>query len=133
VANPPEETAPRLPDQSQLALERTRLAYERTLLAWVRTAFALISFGFTVYKFFQYLHESEPARYRAHLFGPREFALVMIGIGLVALLLATLEHRSNVKALRAQFGPVRLSLAALFAGLVACLGLIGFLAVVFHQ
>jgi putative membrane protein len=121
------------PHAARLALERTRLAYERTLLAWVRTAIALISFGFTAYKFFQFLHESGQAPPPHRLFGSREFALVMIGIGLVALLLATLEHRGNMRRLRAVHKTAGASLAGWFAGVVAILGILGFLAVVFRQ
>ena len=51
------------PDQMKLALERTYLAHERTLMAWVRTATSLITFGFTLYKFFFYLQEQEPAKH----------------------------------------------------------------------
>jgi putative membrane protein len=133
MTEPSAGIAPKGPDAGQLALERTRLAYERTLLAWVRTAVALISFGFTVYKFFQYLHGTQAAHGAVHLIGPREFAMAMIGIGLVALLLATIEHRRNMKSLRAHFGAVPGSLAAPFAGLVAIVGLLGFVAAVFHQ
>jgi putative membrane protein len=69
-----------------LAIDRTRLAHERTLMAWVRTATSLISFGFTIYKFFQYLQEQQdPLRVRA--FGPRQYATLMIVIGLLALVL----------------------------------------------
>jgi hypothetical protein len=50
-----------LSTSTKLAIERTRLAHERTLMAWVRTATSLISFGFSVYKFFQYLSESQGA------------------------------------------------------------------------
>jgi putative membrane protein len=121
------------PDSSYLALERTRLAYERTLLAWVRTAVALITFGFSVYKFYQYLQQLEPERPTTRLFGPREFALTMISIGLVALLLATLEHRRHLKTMRAQFGTAPVSLSGLFAGLIACLGILGFVIVIFKQ
>ena len=68
---------PEFDDATQLALERNRLAYERTMLAWVRTSIALISFGFTVYKLFQYLHESgQPVPHR--VIGPREFGMAMI-------------------------------------------------------
>jgi putative membrane protein len=45
---------------TQLAIERTRLAYQRTLMAWVRTGVSLISFGFTIYKFFEAFHKTEP-------------------------------------------------------------------------
>lgn len=121
-----------LPAATKLALERTRLAYERTLMAWVRTATSLISFGFTLYKFFQYLHDDKPVT-DAGLLGPRGFALVMISIGLTALALATVEHRRNMQSLRAEYGPVPLSLSAFVAGLIAMLGIIGLLSVLLHQ
>jgi putative membrane protein len=117
-----------LPDATRLALERTRLAYERTLMAWTRTATSLISFGFTIYKFFQYLRE-ERQPVEAGFLGPRGFALLMIGIGLVALVFATVEHRQSMKALRAGYGPVPYSIAAVVAGLIALLGVAGLLSV----
>jgi uncharacterized membrane protein YidH (DUF202 family) len=61
-------------------------------MAWVRTATSLISFGFTIYKFFQYLQERQ-TNVEERLLGPRGYALVMITIGIVALVLATLQHR----------------------------------------
>ena len=70
---------PTLPDATRLALDRTRMAGDRTLLAWVRTSTSLISFGFTIYKFFQYLRESQKVE-PAGLLGPRGFALLMISI-----------------------------------------------------
>ena len=83
------------PDSSTaLALERTRLAHERTLMAWVRTATSLISFGFTIYKAFEYLRQRQPDV--AHgVLGPRNFALVLIGLGIGALVLATVQHRGD--------------------------------------
>jgi putative membrane protein len=128
-----ESSVQALPDATELALERTRLAYERTLLAWMRTAIALISFGFTVYKFFQYLHESGQVPPTPRLFGPRQFAMLMIGFGLMALLLATIEHRHNIRSLRKRFGNVPLSLATVFSSLIAILGLIGFVSVVLGE
>ena len=77
---------------TRLAVDRTRLAYERTLMAWVRTATSLISFGFTIYKFFQFEMAKQPLR-ESPVLGPRGFALIMIAIGLVSLLLSTIEHR----------------------------------------
>ena len=121
-----------LPAATKLALERTRLAHERTLMAWVRTATSLISFGFTIYKFFQYLHEGRPA-VEGRILGPRGFALAMIGIGLTALIFATIEPRRNMKDLRAEYGPVPLSLAAVVAGLIAILGVLGLVTVLFQQ
>jgi putative membrane protein len=101
-------------------------------MAWVRTATSLITFGFTIYKFFQYLREKGEAA-EPRLFGPREFAMSMIAIGLAALALATIQHRREMKALRAHFVTVPYSLATIIASLVAILGVISFLAVMFRQ
>jgi putative membrane protein len=116
---------------TRLAFDRTRLAYDRTMLAWVRTATSLISFGFTIYKFFQIeISKGEPGKY---LIGPREFAMIMIGIGILSLLLATMQHRRDRDALKATDPDVPRSMAAVLAGLIAILGVVAFLAVVFHQ
>ena len=118
---------------TRLAVDRTRLAYERTLMAWVRTAASLISFGFTIYKFFELeLHKGAPPA--DHLLGPRGFALTMISIGLVSLLLSTLEHRHSMRQLRTQYGDVvPLSTAAVVAGLFSLLGLFALIAVLLRQ
>jgi putative membrane protein len=121
-----------LPDATRLAVDRTRLAADRTLLAWIRTATSLISFGFTIYKAFQYLRENSPAGQHG-AFGPREFALVTIAIGVVSLLLATIDHRRSMRSLRAQYGNVPYSLATVLAALISAFGILGFFAVVFRQ
>src|SRR5262245_42589586 len=77
-----------LPTSTELSLDRTNLAHDRTLMAWIRTATSLISFGFTIYKFFQYMREQDRYKPVERAVGPREFALLMISLGLVSLLLA---------------------------------------------
>ncbi len=117
---------------TDLAADRTRLAYDRTLLAWMRTAISLITFGFSIYKFFQIeLSRGEPRPDR--LIGPREFALLMILIGLVSLLMATLEHRHDLKELRAQYPMRNRPMATVLAALVSFLGLVALVAVLFRQ
>ena len=123
-------TAPTDP-RTALAIERTRLAHERTLMAWVRTATSLISFGFTIYKAFAYLQEREPAVARGVL-DPRNFALVLIMLGIAALALATTQHRSDLRALEARYGPLPRSTAVLVAWVVSMLG-IGALILVFMR
>jgi putative membrane protein len=113
---------------TRLALDRTRLAYERTLMAWVRTATSLISFGFTIYKFFEFMREGQPAPEEGTL-GLRAFAMVMIGIGLTVLLLAAAEHQRQLHALRAEYGATPNSLAALVAALIGVLGVLGLVSV----
>jgi putative membrane protein len=117
---------------TRLAVDRTRLAHERTLMAWVRTAASLISFGFTVYKFFDYEQRERPLA-PDRVIGPRGFALIMIAIGLVSLLLATIQHRRSMRLLRVEYGAiVPLSTAAVVGGLFSMLGILAFLATLFN-
>jgi putative membrane protein len=119
---------------TELAVMRTTMASDRTLMAWVRTSTSLISFGFTIYKFFQYLRESHPAR--ETLIGPRGVGLVMIALGVGALVLATVEYRRQTQALHQQFPSYGLfprSLAAGVAAIVSGLGILGFVLVLLHQ
>lgn len=116
-----------------LAIDRTRLAHDRTLMAWVRTSTSLISFGFTIYKFFQYLQQQQPGAPREGPIGPRQYATLMIIIGIVALFFATLQHRRDMRTLRAHHPDVPYSLATVLAGLISILGIIALLAVVFRQ
>ena len=118
------------PDQLSLALERTFLAYERTLMAWIRTATPLITFGFTLYKFFVYLHEQDPIKHPQQLLGARSFGLLMIGVGLVMLVLATWQHRQQTKYLKTYFADVPFSLSLVLAGLIGGLGVLGLIAAV---
>jgi putative membrane protein len=122
-----------VPLSTKLALDRTRLAHDRTLLAWVRTATSLISFGFTIYKFFQYLREKGEVSPERYLIGPREFALVMISIGLFALLIATLQHRRDMRTLREEHPGVPRSLATVLAALISGLGILALISVIFRH
>ena len=103
------------------------------MMAWVRTATSLITFGFTVYKFFQL--EEGAGEIPRHLIGPREFALMMISIGIFSLLLATLQHRQNMQILRVHYRGMRIpvSLAAVVGGLIALLGILALIAVILRR
>jgi putative membrane protein len=117
---------------TELGVDRTRLAYDRTLLAWIRTAVSLITFGFTIYKFFQ-IELARAAPRPERLLGPTHFAALMIVIGLASLVLATLDHRADLKALRARYPGQHRSLTRVLAALVSLLGLVALLAIVFRQ
>ena len=117
---------------TDLAVDRTRLAHDRTQMAWVRTAASLISFGFTIYNFFQYLRDKGEAA-EGRLFGPRVFAMMLIGIGLISLLLATIQNRREMKTMRKHYANVPFSLATLVGALVGILGLVTFVAVALRQ
>ena len=100
-------------------------------MAWVRTSTSLISFGFTIYKFFQYLKDQNTVVDR--LFGPREYALLMISLGIVALVFATMQHRRDMKALRAVHPEIPYSLVTILAGSMSIIGVAALLAVIFRQ
>jgi putative membrane protein len=122
-----------LPSSTELALDRTLLAHDRTLMAWVRTATSLISFGFTIYKFFQYLREQKGLEPEGRALGPRGFAMLMITIGLVSLLLATMQHVKVRKKLKRVYPEAGFSLATIMAALISLLGIFALLAVIIRQ
>ena len=97
-------------------------------MAWVRTATSLITFGFTLYKFFFYLQEQEPAKHAEQFLGPRTYGLIMIGIGVFTLAAAAWQHRQQMKPLRAQYADAPFSLSLVLAALIAVLGILGFIA-----
>jgi putative membrane protein len=116
-----------------LAVERTRVAYERTMMSWIRTGTSLITFGFSVYKFFEFEMKRElPAV--PMLVGPRGFGLILIGIGLFSLVLGTLGHASDMRALRQMHpGMTIRSKSALIALAVGGLGLLAMLAALLNM
>jgi putative membrane protein len=120
-------TSPPLDANTRLAAERTRLAHERTLMAWIRTATGLIAFGVTTYQIFRYLSTAE--RLRAPVVSPQIVGVAMIVIGLTALILAWVQHRRAIAAIRADFGPLPGPLAGIFAALIAGLGVIALVGV----
>jgi putative membrane protein len=87
---------------SELALLRTRMASERTLMAWIRTSLSMLSFGFTIYKVLQAVQTAEHAVNHV----PRNTGLVLIGLGVLSMLLGTIEYWTTQQDLNV---PVRLS------------------------
>jgi putative membrane protein len=123
-------------DRTALAVTRTIVALDRTLMAWVRTGTALISFGFTIYKFFQYLRNDKLMNDADRLLGPRGVAMLLIGLGVGSLLMATIEYRNQSKALRAkyhEYGPFHTSIALAVAVVLSGLGVLGFILVFLRQ
>jgi putative membrane protein len=108
-----------------------RAAYERTMMAWIRTATSLITFGFSVYKIFQIESIRGPERNR--LIGPRQFALILVSIGLISLMLATIEYRWNIRMPGGPDSHGQRSLAVIIATLIAVLGILALFLMIFRQ
>ena len=124
---PPNGTATRLDTSTTLAFERTRIAYERTMMAWIRTATSLITFGFSVYKFFEFEMKNAPASQM--LVGPRACGLGLIVIGLLSMLVGTIEHARDLNGLRRQYVDMPKSMSGVVALVVGVLGLCALVAV----
>ena len=115
--------------QGDLGVDRTYLAHERTLMAWTRTSASLITFGFAIYKFFEEANRGQAH----HLLGYRAFSGIMMGVGVLALVLATIQHRRDTKELETRFLLKPRYLATITAGLIGALGILGLVAIAFRQ
>ena len=125
-----------LPVTTRLAFERTRGGYQRTMMAWIRTGTSLITFGFAVYKFFQLEMAGTVAKSKGlidtSLVGPREFGMILIGIGLLSILLGAFEHRRDLGALRREYPDMPQSGTQLVAVLMAIFGALALVAVIYR-
>ena len=118
----PKESASALDRATRLAYERTFLGWERTQMGWVRTALSLISFGFAIAKFFDFLRQKQVTP--APLLGPRTVGILMIGSGLVALAMASVQHRRALKVMRGQCPGLPRSLAGVTGAFIALIGIL---------
>jgi len=115
--------------RTDLALQRTRLAAERTLMAWLRTSLSMISFGFTIYKFLQDFARAEKLTLPDR--GPRNLGLTLVGLGTVALIVASFQHWSLMKELQSQASTrTRISFVLIVAVTIALLGALVFFSIV---
>jgi putative membrane protein len=127
LAKPPLTTTELASQRTDLALMRSRMAADRTLMAWIRTALSMISFGFTIYKFLQYVRESEGIGLRAQ--GPRNLGLALILLGTGGLVAASIQHRKLLKTLGTEKTKHVWSLTLTIAWIISLIGVTAFLSV----
>jgi putative membrane protein len=128
----PSATGTTMDRNTTLSFERTFLAHERTLMAWIRTSSSLITFGFSIYKFFELEQSAGKGFMTVQVVGPREFSMILIVIGVVALVVATLQHRRQLRVLEMEYENAPASTAGLLAGLISVMGLLAIVAVFFR-
>ena len=99
MTNPTEKTANEMAlERTDLAVERTVMGAGRTLMAWIRTALSMISFGFTIYKFLQAAAEGK-ANSVMQMMGPRRLGLFLIALGVVSVILGSIEYYHSIRRL----------------------------------
>jgi putative membrane protein len=94
-----EEVGAQLSSQrTGMSFQRTRLSADRTLMSVIRTSLSLIGFGFTVFQFFQHLHQGKsdmPAN--GYIIS---FTIVLVGLGVVMLILGIIYQISFMLQIR---------------------------------
>jgi putative membrane protein len=111
---------------NELAKERNRAAAERTMNSWIGNCLGLISVGVA----FDQINQSLKARFPdadyvmaenvAHIVG-----LTFVGVGIVLLVFALLQHRLEIKTIERE-DYVLLSISALNRIVVTAIVLLGF-------
>lgn len=113
----------------ELAKERNRAAAERTLMAWIRTSLSLISFGFGIDRIVTALRGLGETDNVVGL--SRNIGLSLIAIGVLALLVAAINHRQDLRRInRGDFTYAsRLSLSLVVAIALIVVGLFAFIGI----
>ena len=120
-------------DRTEMAVERTAMAAGRTLMAWVRTALSMISFGFTIYKFMQAAVEGR-ANSVMQAMGPRRLGLFLIALGVVSVILGSIEYYHTIRRLNRMSATnyKALNFSFIVGLLIGLLGLFLFITILTH-
>ena len=111
-----------------ITLERFRISSEKMQLSWIARSITISALGFTVYR----LLEDEQAKGMAHSIlgiSPSEVGLIMLIIGFIGLIWATIQHRGTIEKVRRQYTvyqelPTSISLIVSYAIIVVTLLLV---------
>ena len=78
---------------------RTRLGLEQMMLSWILTAITLMAFGFMIVQFFEQFTKLTGTEPTTRLLTPVHFGAALIGIGVVALIVAGWQYRTILRHL----------------------------------
>lgn len=120
-------------ERTDLAVDRTAMAAGRTLMAWIRTALSMISFGFTIYKFMQAAVQGSKND-GMYAMGPRRLGLFLIALGVISVILGSVEYFHTIKRLSQMSSTTYkpLNFAFIMGILIGLLGLFLFTTILTH-
>ena len=81
-----------------MSFQRTRMSADRTLMSIIRTSLSLISFGFTIFQFFQKLHDTNVLAGTAA--PARNFGQALVLLGIAMLTVGIVYHVQFMLGLR---------------------------------
>jgi putative membrane protein len=121
-------------DSTAMAVDRTVMAADRSLMAWVRTGLSLISFGFTIYKFLENSNKQLLAvsKIPVDISGPEVVGLFMVGMGVLSLIMGTIENVETIMRLRGRYEFTRTRYSLFMAAILTIFGIVIFLGIVFQ-
>lgn len=123
-----------------MSFQRTRMSADRTLMSVIRTSLSLIGFGFTIFQFFQKLHEAQVLKGTG---ASRHFGMALVALGIAMLVVGIAYHVSFMMGLRHERATLKaaglihaeshfpLSLTLIVAVLLLGLGLMAILSMAF--
>ena len=88
-------------------------------------------FGFSVFKYFQIVREG--GEQRKYLIGARQFGLLLVSVGLISLVLATLQYRQNIRMPGEEYRGRPRSVAVIVVWLISILGILALTMMIFRE
>ncbi len=82
------------------ALVRTAFSSEQSLMSWIRTSLSLFTFGFSITQFFYFLDQRQAGA--ELLSSPRLLGMALVGVGILVLVLAIVEHVQRIRKMKEQ-------------------------------
>lgn len=97
-------------DKKDLNLEKYRIVLERLQMNWLQWNITCMLLGFGIYKFY-YSRVISGADPIGGSINGWHIGIVMISVGLVSLIAATIQHKTNVTKLKLQFEAMQYSIS----------------------
>lgn len=80
-------------------LVRTAFSSEQSLMSWIRTSLSLFTFGFPITQLFYFLDQRQ-ADAEELLSSPRLLGMSLVGVGILVLVLAIVEHVQRIRKMK---------------------------------